>query len=97
MVVPEDKFQPTDEKINSFRSGYGTVLFFEDMSIVESLQKQFPLYKDNFPVWAEQTNWMHQFIIWTALEIEGYGASLQHYTELIDAEVKKRVEYSKKL
>lgn len=88
-VVPAENFKPTEDKINSFKSGYGTVLFFEDFAIVESLQKQFALYKDNFPVWAQQTNGMHQFVIWTALQMEGYGASLQHYTELIEADVRK--------
>lgn len=88
-VVPADQFSSTEEKINSFQSGYGTVLYFEDNSIIESLQKQFALYKDNFPVWAQQANGMHQFVIWTALEIEGYGVSLQHYNELIEADIKK--------
>ena len=32
---------------------------------------------------------MHQYVIWTALEIEGYGASLQHYNGLIEEDVKK--------
>ena len=32
---------------------------------------------------------MHQFVIWTALEIEGFGASLQHYNELIESDIKK--------
>jgi predicted oxidoreductase (fatty acid repression mutant protein) len=88
-VVPADKFKPTEDKINSFKSGYGTVLFFEDSSIIESLQQQFPLYKDNFPVWSQQGNGMHQYVIWTALQIEGFGASLQHYNELIENEIKK--------
>lgn len=88
-VVPADKFAPTEEKINSFQSGYGTVLFFDDSSIVEGLQKRFPLYQQNFPVWAQQSNGMLQYIVWTALELEGLGASLQHYNPLIDDEVKK--------
>jgi len=88
-IVPADKFSATEEKINSFRSGYGTVVFFEDISVVESLQKQFPLYKDNFPVWSQQSSGMHQYVIWTALDIEGYGVSLQHYNELIEADIKK--------
>lgn len=88
-VVPAENFKPTEEKINSFRSGYGTILYYEDFSIVEDLQQKFPSYKDNFPVWAQQTNGMHQYIIWTALQIEGFGASLQHYTELIEEEVRK--------
>jgi uncharacterized protein len=88
-VVPANQFSTTEDKINSFRNGYGTILYFEDKSIIESLQKQFPTYKDNFPVWAQQADGMHQYVIWTALEDEGLGVSLQHYTELIEADVKK--------
>ncbi len=88
-IVPADKFSSTEEKINSFSAGYGTILFFEDNSIVEYLQKEFPSYKDNFPIWSQQASGMHQFVIWTALEVEGYGASLQHYNELIEEDVKK--------
>ncbi|MCF0148246.1 MAG: nitroreductase family protein [Clostridium sp.] len=88
-VVPADSFADTEGKINSFKAGYGTVLFFEDFAIVEGLQKQFELYKDNFPIWASQTSGMMQFSVWTAFATEGLGASLQHYTELIDDEVKK--------
>jgi len=88
-IVPEDKFPSTEEKINSFHSGYGSVLFFDDYSIVESLQQQFPSYKDNFPIWSMQSNGMLQYVIWTSLENEGLGASLQHYNPLIDDEVKK--------
>lgn len=87
-IVPADQFSSTEEKINSFKNGYGTVLYFEDRSIVESLQQQFALYKDNFPIWAQQENGMLQLVIWTALENEGFGASLQHYNEVIEADVK---------
>lgn len=88
-IVPANNFASTEAKINSFKSGHGTVLFFEDFAVVESLQQQFELYKDNFPVWALQTSGMMQFSVWTAFAIEGLGASLQHYTELIDEQVKK--------
>jgi predicted oxidoreductase (fatty acid repression mutant protein) len=88
-VVPADNFAPTEEKIDSFNAGYGTVLFFEDQGIVEYLQKEFPLYKDNFPIWSKESSGMHQFNIWTSLQLQGYGASLQHYNELIEADVKK--------
>ncbi|NFG61109.1 MULTISPECIES: nitroreductase family protein [unclassified Clostridium] len=88
-VVPVDQFSTTEDKINSFKNGYGTVLFYDDNSIVEDLQQKFALYKDNFPIWAQQTNGMHQFVIWTALEIEGFGVSLQHYNEIIENDVKK--------
>lgn len=86
-IVPADKFAPTEEKMNAFKSGYGTVLFFEDQSVVENMQNQFALYKDNFPIWSNQSSGMLQFVVWTALEDAGFGASLQHYNPLIDEEV----------
>lgn len=88
-VVPADSFGPTEEKMASFRSGRGTVLFYEDQTVIEGLQKQFALYADNFPVWAQQSNGMLQYVVWTALSDEGVGASLQHYNPLIDDEVRK--------
>lgn len=89
-LVPADDFAKTEQKIDgSFSCGYGTVLYFEDVSIVHGLQKSFPAYKDNFPIWSEQTNGMHQLVIWTMLEEAGMGASLQHYNPLIDDEVRK--------
>lgn len=88
-IVPEENFASTEQKVNSFKAGYGTVLYFEDFNVIEALQNQFALYKDNFPVWAEQTSGMLQFAIWTALSMEGLGATLQHYTELIEEEVKR--------
>lgn len=89
-IVPSEKFKGTEEKINSFKAGYGSILYYEDMAIVESLKKQFPTYKDNFPVWSHHSIGMLQYVIWTALEIEGLGASLQHYNPIIDDAVRKQ-------
>lgn len=88
-IVPEEDFDATQSKMNAFSNGYGTILFFEDQSVVESLQEQFPLYRDKFPVWSSEGNGMLQYVIWTSLEQEGFGASLQHYNPLIDDKVKK--------
>lgn len=89
-IVPDEGFGPTDEKMNGFQNGYGTILFFEDDEVVEGLQEQFPLYKDVFPVWSIQASAMLQYTIWISLEGEGLGASLQHYNPLIDDEVKEK-------
>lgn len=86
-MVPESHFPATKEKIESFASGYGTILFYEDMSTVEELQQKFPAYKDNFLLWAYQSNAMLEFLVWTALAEEGIGASLQHYNPLVDTEI----------
>lgn len=89
-IVPADSFASTEERINSFKAGYGTVLFFEDQDVVKGLQEQMELYKDNFPIWSEQASGMLQYVVWTALEVEGLGATLQHYNPLIDEEVRKK-------
>ncbi len=90
-TVPPERFAATEKKIDSScRSGYATVLFFEDQAVVRGLQEKFPLYADSFPLWSLQSSGMHQFVVWTALEAEGFGASLQHYNPLIDAAVKQR-------
>lgn len=88
-LIPADKFAPTEQRIASFKKGYGTILFFEDEEVVRNLQDKYPLYRDNFPVWSEQSSGMLQYIVWTALAEAGVGASLQHYNPLIDAAVAK--------
>ncbi|NCD09796.1 MAG: nitroreductase family protein [Negativicutes bacterium] len=88
-IVSPKQFEQTAKKINDcFASGYGTILFFEEKKIVENLCNSFPSYADRFPFWSHHTNAMHQFVIWTALESEGLGASLQHYNPLIDDAVR---------
>lgn len=86
-IVPETAFEATENRIDSFAAGYASLLFFEDESVVKSLQQQFPGYAANFPIWSQQTSGMHQLAIWTMLEDKGFGASLQHYNPLIDDEV----------
>jgi len=88
-IVPAAQFAPTDEKITSFCNGYGTVLFFENKQVIQELQQQFALYADNFPIWSHHSSGMLQFVIWTALEAEGLGASLQHYAPVIETEIKQ--------
>jgi len=72
------------KKIDSFKSGYGTILYFIDEEVVKALQNQFALYANNFPIWANQANGMLQSNIWTALKELKVGASLQHYNPIID-------------
>lgn len=88
-VTSEEQFKETEKKINgAFASGYGTVLFFEDQKVVDGLINSFPIYAERFPVWSQHTSAMHQFVIWSSLEAEGLGASLQHYNPLIDEEIR---------
>ena len=95
-IIPEDAFSSTDAKIDGFKNGYGTILFFEDQEVIEGLQEQFPLYKDVFPVWSLQSSGMLQYNIWIGIEGAGFGATLQHYNPLIDDEVKEKWNLPKK-
>ena len=88
-IVPHKQFSATEEKINSFKTAYGTVLFFEDEHVVGEMKKQYPLYAENFDVWASQANGMLQSNVWMLLEDAGLGASLQHYNPLIDTSVQQ--------
>ena len=66
IVNDDERFKSTEEKLNGFKAGAGTVLFFEDQSVVKNLQENFALYADRFPTWSEHTSAMHQYVIWTA-------------------------------
>lgn len=77
------------EKIDSFRAGAGTILYFYDEATVKALQGSFPAYADNFPLWALQASGMLQISIWSGLRDLGIGASLQHYNPVIDEMVHK--------
>ncbi|MBP8071595.1 MAG: nitroreductase family protein [Acinetobacter sp.] len=86
-IVPAAAFEGTSGKIASFKAGHATVLFYEDQDVVKSLQEQFALYADNFPVWSEHSTAIAQFAVWTALAEHNIGASLQHYNPIVDEEV----------
>lgn len=77
------------EKIDGFKAGAGTILYFIDQNTVKGLQEKFPLYADNFPVWAQQANGMLQISIWSGLRELEIGASLQHYNPVIDNTVRE--------
>ena len=83
------------DKIDGFKAAAGTILYFYDTEVVETLQKQFPLYANNFPVCANQANGMLQINIWTGLRELGIGANLQHYNPVIDSLVQEMFEIPK--
>lgn len=91
-VAPEEGFENIVTKLESFKQGQGTILYYIDTDVVKGLQDQFALYADNFPIWAEQENGMMQLVTWTALAGAGIGASVQHYNPLVDASAAEAFE-----
>ena len=88
-AVGDGDFSGSKQKLDGFRASAGTVLFYEDKNVTESLQEQFALYADRFPVWAQQTLAMHQYAMWTELRTLNVGANLQHYNPLVDEDAAK--------
>lgn len=88
-IVPADKFKPTDDKINSFSAGHGTILFYEDQAVIEKLKKDFPTYADAFEGFSMNSAGMVQHVVWVMLRDVGLGATLQHYGNLIEGDVAK--------
>ena len=89
--IPSDIFDKTRQKLhNAFRSGFGTILIYEDEATLHKLRIDAPDYAENVDTWSEQSSGMLQFALWTALEDMGFGASLQHYNPLIDKAVSER-------
>lgn len=67
VVKDPQAFAKTQQKIASFRAGFGTILFLTETDTVHELEKQFPAYADNFADWAEQGIGGAQQAVWTAL------------------------------
>lgn len=88
-AVGDGDFSGSKQKLDGFRASAGTVLFYEDKNVTESLQEQFALYADRFPIWAQQTSAMHQYAMWTELRTLNVGANLQHYNPLVDEDAAK--------
>ncbi len=89
--IPADLFERTHQKLHTaFRSGFGTILIYEDQAVLNKLRIDAPDYAENVSRWSEQSSGMLQFALWTALEDMGFGASLQHYNPLIDKAVSER-------
>jgi len=83
------------QKIEGYAAGYGTVLFFEDQSVIGEIAAKIPAMASHFPVWSENATGMLQYAVWTALAAEGMGASLQHYgaySEELSANVLKEFD-----
>lgn len=89
-IAPAENFAATEEKLNGFAAGMGTILFFEDQDVVRSLQEQFALYAEHFPTWSEHASGMAQLAVWTALANADIGASLQHYIPFADEAIKEK-------
>lgn len=87
--VPAEHFDATVERLNGFRNGSGTVLFFEHQGTITTMEQNAPAYAEHFSSWSHQGNAIAQYATWLAFTAENIAASIQHYNPIVDEAVKK--------
>lgn len=88
--LSEERYERNKKRFEGFASGHGTVLVFEDEKEIATYQEKFSDLADVFPIFSQQSSGMLQYLVWTTLENEGFGASLQHYYPQLSEEFKKQ-------
>lgn len=77
--LPEDKSPGIAKMAQGFTNAYGSVLFLESQEDLDGLAAKNPLFGNLVPEWGDVSNGMHQYLAWTAFELEGLGCNLQHF------------------
>ena len=75
----EKEYEMLKKMIGGFAAAYGSILWFEDKNALDGLAAKNPLFGHLVPQWGDHSSGMHQFLVWTALELEGLGCNLQHF------------------
>ncbi|PSE76545.1 nitroreductase [Acinetobacter nosocomialis] len=78
-------------RFQAFQNAYGSVVFWEAGSTIQQAQETHKASAHMFPEWSEHASGIHQILVWTALELEGFGANLQHMNAIppVEAALKK--------
>lgn len=85
--IGEERYaKKTAEKIEGFKAGYGTVLYYINQNDVQEMADK---YTELFHSWSYQSAGMVIGNVWVGLSQAGLGANLQHYNPLIDEKVKE--------
>ena len=71
-------------KTDGFKAAAGTLLYFYDEAVVQTLQENFPRYAENFPLWAREANAMLQISICAALRELEIGANFELRVEVFE-------------
>ncbi|KAI8673013.1 hypothetical protein LRP88_02463 [Fusarium phalaenopsidis] len=81
-------------RFQAFKNAYGSVLFWDSAETIKSSQETHQAAAHMFPQFADHASGMAQILVWTALELEGFGANLQHMGAIppVEAALKKFLE-----
>ncbi|KAF4974025.1 hypothetical protein FZEAL_9045 [Fusarium zealandicum] len=72
------------------KNAYGSILFWDSNKAIEEAQDTHKSAAHMFHQFADHATGMAQILIWTALELEGFGANLQHMGAIPPAEAAVR-------
>ncbi|KAM0326137.1 hypothetical protein ACHAQA_006730 [Verticillium albo-atrum] len=78
-------------RFQAFKTAYGSVLFWDSGNSIKSAQQTHQSAAHMFDQFADHASGMAQLLVWTALELEGFGANLQHLAAIppVEAALKK--------
>ncbi|KAL7928416.1 Nitroreductase-like protein [Trichoderma chlorosporum] len=68
------------------KGAYGSVVFWDSNDAIKAAGEQHKSGAHMFPQFADHSTGMAQILVWTALELEGLGANLQHMQAIPPAE-----------
>ncbi|KAM0512808.1 hypothetical protein ACHAPE_008441 [Trichoderma viride] len=89
--ISEDLWKLMGPRIQGFRNAYGSILFWNSEDSIREAKINHKNGAHIIPEWSEHAIGMCQILIWTALEIEGFGANLPHMNGIptLDACIKE--------
>jgi uncharacterized protein len=84
-------FTPQSQANTKLFSPHQQVVFWEAGNTIKQAQDTHKASAHMFPEWSEHASGIHQILVWTALELEGFGANLQHMNAIppVEAALKK--------
>ncbi|KAH8675269.1 Nitroreductase-like protein [Xylariales sp. PMI_506] len=87
-------WEAMDGRFKAFRAAYGSVVFWENQKTIQTAAETHKASAHMFPEWSEHASGIHQILVWTALELEGFGANLQHMNAIppVETALKKFLE-----
>ncbi|GAW12882.1 hypothetical protein ANO14919_022530 [Xylariales sp. No.14919] len=72
--------------LEASKNSYGSVLFFESETTINAAREAHASAAHMFSELSDHASGMHQILVWTALELEGLGANLQHLNAIPSVE-----------
>lgn len=90
----EETVKAMTQRFEMFSAAYGSITFWDDEETIKASQDTHKSAAGMFPQWADHASGMLQNYVWTAVELEGLGANLQHMNMFPPAEEALKKEFS---